>query len=184
MKKFFAVIALAASSFATMANAGTIFTFDEAGVANNSFFSTDGKVKAEYVWSMGTADGHSHRSVTGGNAFEAGHGQVFQGLRFSAADGISSLTLSSFDLQGTYMVGSLNNGTGTIYKTGLVSWATESVNFSSSSPIYIYAYGQGIGYLDNVTFNADVNAVPEPTSSALLLLGIGGLIAARRKSVK
>lgn len=182
MKKLAVALALAGLSFAGAAGAATI-TFSEPGAANTSFLSSDGSVKAEYVWSTGLADGHSHLNLGGGNPFEQGHGQAFQGLRFTSVGG-GSLTLSSFDFQGTWTVSGLNDGSGTTYNTAFGSWITQNINLTSSSPIYIYANNDRGGYLDNIVFGAAVSEVPEPASMALMLLGAVGLAGVRRKARK
>lgn len=182
MKKIAVALALAGLSFAGAASAATI-SFSETGAADNSFLSSDGSVRAEYVWSTGIADGHSHLGSTGDNTFEAGHGQAYQGLRFSSVGG-GSLTLNSFDFQGTWTVGGLNDGSGTTYTTAFGSWITQNINLTSNSPIYVYANGNWGGFLDNVVFGAAVSEVPEPASMALMLLGAVGLAGARRKSRK
>ncbi|XYJ09723.1 PEP-CTERM sorting domain-containing protein [Telluria sp. B2] len=182
MKKFAVALALAGLSLAGSAGASTI-TFSEAGAINTSFLSSDGSVKVEYVWSTGAADGHSHLASIGGNLFEMGHGQAYQGLRFSSVAG-GALTLSSFDFQGTWTVSGLNDGSGTTYNTAFGSWITQNINLTSSSPIYIYATGNAGGYLDNVVFGAAASDVPEPASMALMLLGAVGLAGVRRKARK
>jgi hypothetical protein len=180
MKKLAVLLAFAGLSAAGAAGA-TAITFDEADAANTSFLSKDGTVKAEYVWTTGVADGHSHLSFGSGNRFEQGHGQAYQGVRFSSVGG-GPLTLSSFDFQGTWTVSGLNDGSGTTYKTDFGSWVTQGVDFTSNS-IYIYANWDGGGYLDNVVFGAP-NEVPEPASAALMLLGAAGLAGMRRKARK
>jgi hypothetical protein len=180
MKKLAVLLAFAGLSAAGAAGA-TAITFDEADAANTSFLSQDGTVKAEYVWGTGAADGHSHLASVNGNLFEQGHGQAFQGLRFSSVGG-GPLTLSSFDFQGTWTVSGLNDGSGTTYRTAFGSWVTQGINFTSNS-IYIYATGNAGGYLDNVVFGAS-NEVPEPASAALMLLGAAGLAGLRRKAKK
>ena len=178
MKKITVLLALAGLFLAGAASAGTI-TFSEAGAANNAFFSDDGQVKAEYVWSTGIADGHAHLDSVAGNIFEHGHGQSYQGLRLSLVGG-GALTLNSFDFQGTWTVGSLNDGSGTVYNTAFGSWATQAIKLTSTSPIYIYANNEFAGgYLDNVVFDTAAE-VPEPASAALLLLGMAGLATMRK----
>ena len=180
MKKFAVLLALAGLSLAGAASASVI-TFDEAGVSSTSFLSSDGMVKAEYVWGVGTADGHPHRAGVDGNLFEHGHGQAYQGLRFSSVGG-GALTLSSFDFRGTWTVSGLNDGSGTTYNTGFDSWVTQGIDFTSDT-IYVYATGNAGGDLDNVVF-ASSNEVPEPASMALVLLGAAGLAGVRRKARK
>lgn len=183
MKKIALQLAFAGLSICGAANATTI-TFSETGSANNTFLSTDGTILAEYVWSTGMANGHSHQAFDQGNPYERGHGQPYQGLRFSAVGG-GTLTLSSFDFQGAWMVGSLNNGTGSTYSTGLGAWATQNVGLTSSNPIYIYATGNyQSAYLDNVVFGETSNDVPEPASAMLFVLGLIGLAAARKKAAR
>ncbi len=175
-----AVLAVGAAHQAEAA----MITFSEAGVGNTSFTSTDGSVLAEYVWTTGLADGHAHTSSTGGNpdAYENGHGQQYQGLRFSST-GAGPLTLASFDLRGSWVVGLLNDGTGTSYSfgtNGTGSWGTQLVGLTAST-IYVYATGTA-GDLDNVVFG-QVSAVPVPAALPLLMAGIGGLglMGRRRK---
>lgn len=180
MKKIAVLLALAGLSLAGAASATTI-TFSEANATNNSFLSSDGTVKAEYVWGTGIADGHSHLNLGSGNPFEQGHGQAYQGLRFSSVGG-GALNLASFDFQGTWTVSGLNDGSGTTYHTAFGSWVTQGINFTSNS-IYIYATGNAGGNLDNIVFGAS-NDVPEPASAALMLLGAAGLAAMRRKARK
>jgi hypothetical protein len=180
MKKLAILLSLAGLSFAGAASASVI-TFDEADASSASFLSSDGTVKAEYVWGTGAADGHPHLASVNGNVFEHGHGQTYQGLRFSSVGG-GPLTLSSFDFQGTWTVSGLNDGSGSTYNTAFGSWVTQGINFTSNS-IYIYATGNAGGDLDNVVFGAS-NEVPEPASAALMLLGAAGLAGMRRKARK
>ena len=180
MKRIAVLLALAGLSFAGAASASVI-TFDEADASNSSFLSSDGTVKAEYVWGTGAADGHPHLASVNGNVFEQGHGQRYQGLRLSSVGG-GALTLSSFDFQGTWTVSGLNDGSGTTYNTAFGTWVNQGINFTSNT-IYIYATGNAGGNLDNVVFGAS-NDVPEPASMALMLLGAAGLAGMRRKARK
>lgn len=176
--KLLAFLALFASNVSA-----TVITFDEPGVFG-SFTSSDGSILAEWVWGIGTADGHHHSNTDSSfsGKYEDGHGQAYQGIRFSSVVP-GSLTLDSFDLRGSWLVGLLNDGSGTLYSAGTEgsgAWTTQSVGLTSSSYIYIYANGQiGAGDLDNVTFNT--NPVPEPASIALLGLGLAGLGFSRKK---
>jgi len=179
MKKL-ALLFVLVLSYASTATATTI-TFSEAGaVGGTSFLSSDGLVLAEWVWSIGLNDGHDHISGVGGNpgAYEQGHGQAFQGLRFSNVGG-GAITLVSFDMQGDWHVSSLNDGSGTEYLSAFGSWTTKLANFTNTPYVYIYADDDfSSGWLDNVVLNQAPAAVPEPSS--LLLLG-GGLVAGVRR---
>jgi len=173
-----------ALSYASAADATTI-TFSESGVTTGgSFLSSDGLVLAEWVWTTGLNDGHHHVSLAGGNpgAFEAAHGQEFQGLRFSNVGG-GAITLVSFDMQGEWWVSLLNDGSGTQYTSPLGGgWVTMAPGFTATPYVYIYASvpGPGIvgppGWLDNVVLNQ--TSVPEP---ATFLLLAGGLMAGMRR---
>lgn len=183
MKKTAILLALAGLTLAGAAGASTI-TFSESGAANTEFFSDDGLIKAEYVWSIGVADGHSHLATVAGNTFEQGHGQPYQGMRFSRVGG-GELILNSFDFQGSWTVNGLNNGNGTVYSTAFGNWVTQSINLRSDGAIYIFAGDNWTsGYLDNVVFNEAATDVPEPASAALMLLGMAGLATLRRKAGK
>jgi hypothetical protein len=181
---------LALTSAAVLATlAGTasasIITFSEAGSTSNSFTSADGTIRAEYVWSTGIADGHSHQGNSGGNLFEMGHGQSFQGLRFSLVGG-GAITLDSFDMRGNWLVGVLNDGIGTLFSAGTAgsgAWTNQDFALTSTDYIYIYANGVvGPGDLDNISFGAA--AIPEPISLALVGLGLAGVGLSRRRATK
>jgi hypothetical protein len=170
------------------ANASVI-TFSEAGVCNPNFTSSDGNVFAEWVWATGStgapsgtgnpgAIAHCHVSSSGGNpgAYEQGHGQLFQGIRISSVSG-APITLTSFDLQGSWLVGLLNDGSGTLYSAGppaedddpVGTWTTQLVGLTSPS-IYIYTNGQiGEARLDNIV----ANVVPLPAALPLYGTGLG-----------
>ena len=181
MKKLVFAFVLAIA-YASAADA-SIITFSESGVNGASFLSSDGLVLAEWVWGTGLNDGHSHVNPAGGNpgAFEEGHGQEFQGLRFSNVGG-GAITLVSFDMQGDWWVSLLNDGSGTQYTSPLGGgWVTMTPGFTATPYVYIYAAAPGpsivgpAGWLDNVVLNQA--SVPEPAT--LLLVG-GGLIAGMR----
>ncbi|MEH6625024.1 MAG: PEP-CTERM sorting domain-containing protein [Motiliproteus sp.] len=169
------------TTFTGSASATTI-NFDETGATGNSFLSSDGLVSAQWVFNTGS-QGHDHIVSTGGNpgAYESGHGQLFQGIRFSST-GAVPLTLTSFDLRGSWIVGLLNDGSGTQYSAGTKgsgAWTTQAVGLTSLSSIYIYANGQiGQGDLDTVVFGT---AVPEAASFLLFGLGLAGIGLSRKK---
>lgn len=168
-----ACVGLAMMGMAGTANA-VVITFSEVGVCFPSFTSSDGSILAEWVWSTGQNNGHCHVQASGGNpgAYEAGHGQAFQGIRFSSVIP-GPVTLTSFNLRGSWLVGLLNDGSGTLYSGG-ANWTTAPVGFSSTNPIYIYTNGSlGSASLDNVALN--LSQIPEPATITLLATGLAGL---------
>ena len=156
----------------------SIITFDEAGSSGSSFTSADGSILAEWVWAIGSNDGHRHLATGSSGAYEAGHGQNFQGIRFSSLIS-STLTLDSFDLNGNWLVGTINDGSGTLYSS--MGWTTQYVGLTALNPIYIYGTsGTGFAGLDNVVFSS---SVPEPVTILLLALGLAGLSLSRKKNI-
>lgn len=159
-----------------------LITFDESGVSGSSFVSSDGSILGEWVWETGsTTHGHHHANTDVFGKYEDGHGQSFQGIRFSSID-LSPLTLDSFDMRGAWLVGLLNDGAGTLYSAGIEGsggWTTQAVGLTSANHIYIYANGKiGKGDLDNVVFNT----VPGPAT--LVLLGIALLMGFAFQEIK
>lgn len=175
-----AVISIGA--FATAATATTI-TFSEAGATGNSFQSSDGEYLIEWVWDTGQANGHHHLNA-GPDFYERGHGQNYQGLRISRT-GAGNVTLTSFEHRGSWIVGLLNDGSGTTYSGGTQgsgAWTKSLVGLTAST-VYIYT-GGGIGGadMDNIVLG-EGGTIPLPAALPMMAGGLSllGLAGWRRK---
>lgn len=94
---------------------------------------------------------------------------------------VSPLGLLSYDIDftATGLDVVLTGGLGTQV---LFSGAPVGYDAASAGPVTVsYFWEEGIGYGDNLLLIDNINLVPEPSSTSLILLGMAGIIVRRRR---
>ena len=182
-------------SLSTFCAQATIITFDEAPAASGVAYA--GTAAAAFsLTNFGTVGGNS-KGNPGNWGLEGTNGSQFLGFNssysetvtfassatnvsadFSRSNGSSSETIQFNAYDGNILVDSVSVALGAIN-----NWTTLSV--SSADITSVTWTGTGSSFhpygVDNFNFVTSA-AVPEPTSVALLGLGILGFVASRRKS--
>lgn len=178
MKRFFAALLASVAVFASPAHA-TVETFDTVASAaadgfhfsSNIYYQDAGTPYLEY-WNQ------SH-TITADTPF------TFNSIDFNYYpwDGYvggygNTLNMTLLDSSNNQLLNtSINIPTST-------DWITYSNTVANVSTIYFAPTNGFWPRFDNLTYNAQAAEVPEPTSVALLGLGLLGFVASRRKSAK
>lgn len=177
------IVVLALSMSAAQATTINLSGAPEGGVFTNPTGSDNGPslyTALGYEFRATGNDGHFHENFMGPGLFYM-HTNFFNTTSNSwvfSATSNSLFDVSSFTLQSGNLNWVTNLGT-----SGSTSVGINNVNlFGINSLTFTLQTGGGSGDMD--TFVVNASAVPEPTTVALLGLGLLGVAASRRKSAK
>jgi len=191
-----AIVAVTAISTTSLAGTALQITFDEFEAANDNASFLTNEYAGMGVNFLTTDDGVIYDGLTGGDPggwdIEGTNGTQFMGFNGSSysATMLFDTTINAFRLDAARSSGSSAGNTVKIegYLNGVLinfmtvtlgdinEWSTLSIDGSFDK---IVMFGNGNGFRPFGVDNIQWNAVPTPSS--LALLGLGGLLAGRRR---